>query len=381
MTDTRRLGLPQIDAAQAQKHITHNEVLLRLDAITHLGVVTRAVAPPATIPADARYLVLAGASGAFAGHVNQIALQQDGVWMFLMPQAGWRCYVQDEGVLLVYDATAWQDIATRIHALDQLAHLGLGTSADAGNPLSVKLNNALFMAKQAGEGGTGDLRFKLNREAGTNVVSQLYQSNWSGRAETGLLGDDAYRIKVSADGSAWTTALAIDPASGNAGFGTAPTGDRVTFGGVARPATDNAYTLGTAAARWSTIYAATGTINTSGSKEKTDVAPIRDGLAFIRALNPVSFRWVVGGVSIAPDSDRDGGLPRTIPRPGKRLHFGLIAEEVKQVSDALGLDLAVYVHDRENDRHGLRYDQLIAPLIAAVQNIAARLEFLEAQTK
>ena len=31
---------------------------------------------------------------------------------------------------------------------------------------------------------------KLNKEAAARTVSQLYQSNYSGRAETGLIGDD-----------------------------------------------------------------------------------------------------------------------------------------------------------------------------------------------
>ena len=371
MTDTDRLGLPLIDAAQAQKHVTHNAALERIDALMHLGVVTRTSAPPATVPADARYLVAGTPAGVFSGYLDHIALQQDGAWQFLAPQVGWRIYVQDEAVLLVHDGTTWRDVATNIRSLDQLTHLGLGTGADASNPLAVKLNNALFTARGVSEGGLGDLRFKLNREAGTNTVSQLYQSNWSGRAETGLMGDDLYRIKVSADGSSWANAITIEPSTVN-----------IAFGGVARPATDNACSLGSAAARWSTVYAATGTINTSGSKEKTDVVPIRDGLGFIRTLKPVSFRWIVGGVTreeTPANSVAGTSGPRFVERPGRRVHYGLIAEEVKQATDAMGLDLAVYVHDPETDRHGLRYDQLIAPLIKAVQELDAKIAAIEAR--
>ena len=53
MTDTTNLGLPLIDAAQAQKHVTHNEALRRLDELVHLSVAQRnALAPPAS-PASA----------------------------------------------------------------------------------------------------------------------------------------------------------------------------------------------------------------------------------------------------------------------------------------------------------------------------------------
>lgn len=40
---------------------------------------------------------------------------------------------------------------------------------------------------------------------------------------------------------------------------------------------DNARTMGTAALRWSTVYAGTGTINTSDAREKTEVRVLTDG--------------------------------------------------------------------------------------------------------
>jgi hypothetical protein len=67
-------------------------------------------------------------------------------------------------------------------------------------------------------GGTGDLRIKLDKERTSSVLSQLYQTNWSGRAETGLIGDDKYRVKVSTDGANWKEALNVDPASGRVFF-------------------------------------------------------------------------------------------------------------------------------------------------------------------
>lgn len=219
MTDTTRLGLPLMDAAQAQKHVTHNDALVRIDALTHLSVATRANAPM-TAPAEgARYLVLKTATGAFAGQGDNIAVVQDGAWIFVKPRAGWRLFVEDEFVLLAYDGSSWRMIASGASAPDQFAKLGVGTASDAGNPLSVKLNNALFASLNVAEGGTGDMRLKLNREAAARTVSQLYQSNWSGRAETGLMGDDFFRIKVSADGAAWNVALIVDPSTGNVGLG------------------------------------------------------------------------------------------------------------------------------------------------------------------
>lgn len=57
------------------------------------------------------------------------------------------------------------------------------------------------------------------------------QSGWSSRADIGLIGNEDLSIKVSADGSAWTEALAIDAADGRVrapqGFSYAATGQPV----------------------------------------------------------------------------------------------------------------------------------------------------------
>jgi hypothetical protein len=219
MTDTTRLVLPLMDAAQAQKHVTHNEALVRLDALIHLSVSTRADTPASSAPEGARYLVSKTPSGAFAGHGDQIACYQDGAWLFLSPRAGWRVYIEDVYSLQAYDGAGWREIASGRGPLDQFTRLGVGTASDPANPFSAKLNNALFASLNVADGGSGDLRFKLNKEASGKTVSQLYQTNWSGRAETGLMGDDVYRIKVSVDGATWTTALNVDPATGNVGIG------------------------------------------------------------------------------------------------------------------------------------------------------------------
>lgn len=221
MTSTSRLTLPLMDAAQAQKHVTHNNALILLDAITHLSVGSRANAPSNASVEGARYLVSLTPTGAFAGHGDQIACLQDGAWLFLAPRAGWRVYVQDVFSLQVYDGSGWREIASGATPRDQFARLGVGTASDLANPFSAKLNNALFASQNVAEGGSGDLRFKLNKEATGKTVSQLYQSGWIGRAETGLMGDDVFRIKVSPDGASWAIALNIDPATGNVGVGPA----------------------------------------------------------------------------------------------------------------------------------------------------------------
>lgn len=218
MTNSNRLGLPLIDAAQARKHVTHNEALAGLDALVQLSVASRNVSAPPVGVEGARVLIGANASGAFAGHEGQVAAFDNGGWAFFTPRAGWRLYVEDERALLFHDGAAWADVGAAIRRLQNVSGLGIGTASDAQNALAAKLNAALFTARAPEEGGTGDLRLVLNKSGAGNSVSQLYQTNYSGRAETGLTGDDSFHIKVSADGSTWRAGLAIDAATGRVSF-------------------------------------------------------------------------------------------------------------------------------------------------------------------
>jgi hypothetical protein len=215
MTDTVNLGLPCIEASQAQKHVTHNEALRLLDTLVQLAVLDRDLAAPPGSPTEGqRWIVKAAATGAWDGHDDQIAAWQDGAWQFSAPRTGWLAYVVDEGALLAWTGSAWVDAISAITSLNNMVLLGVGTMADGGNPFSAKLNNTLWVAKTVAEGGSGDLRHKLSKESAANTLSFLFQDNLSGRAEIGLTGDDDLHVKVSADGSAWTEALLIDRATG-----------------------------------------------------------------------------------------------------------------------------------------------------------------------
>lgn len=91
-----------------------------------------------------------------------VALWTDGAWMRLPPRTGWRAWVEDEGLLLVFDGAAW--VGTTPDELQNMVLLGLGASADASNPFAAKLNAALWTARTVGEGGTGDLFYTMNKE-------------------------------------------------------------------------------------------------------------------------------------------------------------------------------------------------------------------------
>lgn len=218
MPSTPLLGLPLMAAAQAQKHVTHNEALSALDALVFLAVLSRRQAspPPAPNPGD-RYLVAANPTGAWAGQAGTIALFADSVWRFFTPLAGWIMRVQDEAHVLSFDGTLWVDLvaAGGLTQIENLVGLGVGTASDPTNSFAFKGNNLLLTAKAPAEGGTGDLRAKLNKAAAGNTLSLLFQDGFAGRAELGLVGDDDVVLKVSSDGAAWTEALRV---KGQGGF-------------------------------------------------------------------------------------------------------------------------------------------------------------------
>lgn len=150
-----------------------------------------------------------------------------------------------------------------------------------------------------------------------------------------------------------------------------------------------------------------GTVqNRSDLNDKADVRDTVLGLEFINALRPVDFKWDMREDyrptrPVAPSESateeqkaaHDFAMAQwliscqleNITRDGSkkrlRYHHGLIAQEVKEVLDAMGIDFGGYQDHSVlggEDVLSIGYDELIAPLIKAVQQLSARVELLEA---
>jgi hypothetical protein len=214
MSDTTvHLALPFIMAAQAQKHVTHNGALRVLDGIVQLSVKDRDLTAPPASPAEGdRYIVAPSATNLWAGWDLNVALWTDGTWLRLPPRTGWRAWVEDEGLLLVYDGSVW--IVTTPVELQNMVLLGLGTTADAANPFSAKLNAALWTARTVAEGGSGDLFYTMNKEAAGRDLGLTLQTGYVTKALVGLFGTDKFRLAVSVDGSTFFDGLIVDNATG-----------------------------------------------------------------------------------------------------------------------------------------------------------------------
>ena len=202
------LSLPYIQPAQAQKHVTHNEALRLLDAITQLSVIRIDLATPPATPAEGdRYIVAAGASGAWAGQEMQVAVWTDSTWQFFVPLTGWRADVQDTGEEWRFDGAAWVN-AGGLTVMQNLPEVGINTTADAINRLSVSSDATLL--NHEGDGH----QLKLNKATASDTASLLFQTGFSGRAEMGTAGNDDFSIKVSPDGSTFHTAMMADADTG-----------------------------------------------------------------------------------------------------------------------------------------------------------------------
>lgn len=213
---TANLALPLIAASQASKHVTHNEALAALDTLVQLACLDKDLTAPPESPGEGdRYLVVsANPTGAWAGLSGQIVRYQDGHWVGFPPRRGWFAWIADEGDIYAYDGTTWGGFRATFTAFQNLSRLGLGTTADADNPFAAKLNKALWTALGTGEGGSGDLRYTLNKEASARTLSLLMQTGFSARAEIGLTGDDDLHVKVSANGATFVEALRISRTNG-----------------------------------------------------------------------------------------------------------------------------------------------------------------------
>jgi len=209
MPNSPNLVLPFIEAAQAQKHVTHNEALRVLDAAVQLSVLDRDLTSPPGGPSDGdRYIPASGATGAWSGKDLNIAAWQDGAWTFLVPREGWLCWVADEDKLLVWDGSSWVE-AGNVASLNPASGglVGVNATADTTDRLSVKADAALFDAE------SDDFFFKGNKNASGDTVGFQLQQGFTTYAEFGLVGDNDLSFKVS-DGSSFFTSFKLQGADG-----------------------------------------------------------------------------------------------------------------------------------------------------------------------
>lgn len=105
---TMRLQLPLLQPAQAQKHVTVNEALMRLDGLTNPVLEsTTATTPPGAVVDGQCWAVPPGAQDSWSGQGGRIAVGSNGGWVFVTPTRGMRAFVIDLGTEAVFDGQGW----------------------------------------------------------------------------------------------------------------------------------------------------------------------------------------------------------------------------------------------------------------------------------
>jgi hypothetical protein len=193
MTDTPRLSLPVIEAAQAQKHVTHNEALTLLDCLTQLAVESRALTAPPSSPADgACYIPATGASGAWSGWDGAVALFSGGGWVRLTPVSGLKAWVKAERLTVTYEDGVWRD--------------GVALTANGGRVTLRAKEEELTLAGAFVE--TADAAFIPDRAIVLGVAS---------RTTLAVTGATSYGVGTAANATQFGDLLGVALASTNVG--------------------------------------------------------------------------------------------------------------------------------------------------------------------
>ncbi|WP_238120813.1 MULTISPECIES: DUF2793 domain-containing protein [unclassified Xanthobacter] len=203
--ETARLALPYLAAAQAQKHVTHNEALRRLDAYVQLALESVTALEPPVSPAEgACWFVPAGATGSFAGQDGTLATYEAGAFDFLAVPADTLAFIRDEDRFARHDGSAWvSPLADAVVALAARTQLVLESITDAAPPAAPEAGGRWFVPA----GATG----AFAGQAGTLAVFQDGAFTFLA-LESGALAfiRDEWRLALY-DGGAWVSPLAVRP--------------------------------------------------------------------------------------------------------------------------------------------------------------------------
>ncbi|WP_108661169.1 DUF2793 domain-containing protein [Acuticoccus kandeliae] len=222
MSNSLNLELPYVEEAQAQKHVTVNDAFRRIDSIVQLSVQDRTRTTPPGSPAEGdRHIIASGASGAWAGEAFSVAAYIDGAWVFFEPRAGWVAFVEAETAIIYFDGSAWEILAAA-EDFETTGILGINGTADTTNRLVVRAEAALFAPDNTQPVPTGDARVKVSKTAAGDVASHLFQTNFNGRAELGLIGSDDFSLKVSSNGSTFNEAFKVNRSTAIVNFAKMP---------------------------------------------------------------------------------------------------------------------------------------------------------------
>jgi hypothetical protein len=199
----------------------------------------------------------------------------------------------------------------------KVASNGLGTAAYVADSGLVHISGT--------ETITGSKTFTASPTISGNTLSQFFQN-------TGASANEGWWRNVMAGSQFFFQCLTDALVSDNVWTvqRTAGVPSSFTVGCTVLPDTDNSFNLGSGSFRFGTVYAGTGTINTSDAREKTTLRDISkaESRAIQRILSGVGVYQWLSSVALKGDN--------------ARLHMGVTAQAVQEAFANEGLDATKY---------------------------------------
>lgn len=164
--------------------------LLRLGRFGfHLSVKNRTrQAPPAAPSAGDCYIIAGGASGAWAGRDEAVAVFDGSAWVYGTPRTGWRAYDEADDVSLVFKDGVWA--VQTSYTAEQVRDI-VAAALIAGNGISIVVNDASDTITITNTGGSGG---SYTDEQVRDVIGAALVA---GTGISVAVDDDADAIKVA----------------------------------------------------------------------------------------------------------------------------------------------------------------------------------------
>jgi hypothetical protein len=210
LQSTPRLDLPLIQGGQAQKHLTLNEGLWKLDGLIHTKIISRTLANQPLTPSDGDcYILPTNRIGVdwVDFSPQEAVIFWGGDWQKLNIPLGGIAFVTDENTHYRRTDMAWVLLFQLPNTFSDLTGLGIGTVPNATNRLSVNSPQVLF-----NHAGSNSLVY-INKKASTDEAVLIFQTDFSTRAVMGVSSGNEFTIKLSADGTAFTNAISLSATS------------------------------------------------------------------------------------------------------------------------------------------------------------------------
>ena len=186
------------------------------------------------------------------------------------------------------------------------------------------------------------------------ILAQNNQAYFFGTGADFVIGNGSpgYDLIFFTDGYDLTDERMRITAAGNIGIGTSTPADKLSIAGIMAPTADNTYTLGSSTNRWSEVWSANGTIQTSDARLKSNIHSFVFDTNRFMQMQPVRYKWK--------------------KYPDGNYSIGLIAQEIQSLLPEAVTDGAVL---------GLNYETLVPVLISLLQQQQQRLANLQQELK